>query len=273
MTIDVASRRSLLVDSSGLIRRLSFIATRALLRSFIVFILTFLDRPATVDFSDWDAASKDGFEWQDTPDDEWAEDEVDIFWAFLPEELTAVVFEFVGSDPISVDDGAKWPPSFPVSLSESRLMMLKGLLSVVAEALTMLIGRGVTAVEDEFASLIGIGTTVGGWGWLMLLSREGWKAFLPLAEAFGWISWKCGQYCQPVFWRPEMKLFLGLFCSYGHESGKNSELVEMYIPWLHLYQMRPPNTTQTLFCPHLLKYLRLSHCPNASLTCDLCSWW
>ena len=64
-------------------------------------------------------------------------------------------------------------------------MMLKGLLLAVAEAPTTLIGRGVTAVEDKFASSIGIGTTVGRCGWLMLLSREGWKAFLPLAEAFG----------------------------------------------------------------------------------------
>ena len=130
MTIDVASWQSLLVDSSGLTSKLSFTATRAWPRSFIIFNLTFLDRPAAKKISNWDVGSllmiDDGFEpWETSEmgDDEWVVD--DLCWSetFFTDELKMVVFNPVRPvDPISVDNGAKRSPLVLVSLSESRFM-------------------------------------------------------------------------------------------------------------------------------------------------------
>ena len=69
-------------------------------------------------------------------------------------------------------------------------MVLNGLLLVMAGVegigLTLIasLERGVTAGEDGFTSLI----DVGGCDFpMLLLLREGWKVFLPLAAAFGWM--------------------------------------------------------------------------------------
>ena len=111
MTKDVVSRRSLLVGSSGLMRRLSFIATRALPKSFIVFNLTLFDRPVVKDFSDCDVGNllllDDGGlvsgEMSEAGDDDWMVDEMCDLGAFLIEEPTAVVCD----DPISVEESAQ----------------------------------------------------------------------------------------------------------------------------------------------------------------------
>ena len=206
MTIDVTSQWSLLVDSYGLTRRLSFTTTRAWLRSFIIFNLTFFNRPAVNNFLDWDVGSllmrDDGFKLWKTPemgDDEWGVDDLYVWETFFAEELKTVVFDPVRPlDPISMGESTKWSPSVPVSLSELRLMLLKCLLLVMAGVARMgsmiitLLERGVRTAEDGSAWLI-VAT--------LLVSREGWKVFIPLAKVFGCIVWKWGQYCQPLFWR------------------------------------------------------------------------
>ena len=273
MTINVASQQSLLVDSSGLMSKLSFTATREWPRSFIIFSLMFLDRPAANNFSNWDVGSllmiDNGFKpWETSEigDDKWAVDDLCQSETFFADELKTVIFNPVRPvDLISVDNGAKQSPLVPVSLSESRFM--NGLLLVMAgvegiglifiavmagaagigSTLIALLERGVTARENGFASLIDIG------GWdlpMLLLLREGWKVFLPLAEAFSWMVWKCGQYCQPLFWRLVMNFFFNLFFLCSRKSAKDSEYGNN-IPWLRLYQMHPPDMTQTLSYHHL----------------------
>lgn len=89
-----------------------------------------------------------------------------ILEVLLTEELETVVFDPVRLvDLISVD-GAKQSPSVPISLSELRFIVLKGLLSVMAgtagiDQQIALLERGVTAINDGFASLIGIAVAAG----------------------------------------------------------------------------------------------------------------